>query len=284
MIGAGTVGRATGIGLQTKGHLVSFFDTSPKVMAQLRTEGLTTATSVQDLIEESQIVFLCLPTPVLDGGYDLSHIEDCVKAIAGFVENQIVVLRSTVLPGTTRKLSSLIPSNKLACNPEFLRQASALEDFLNPYRIVIGVKSDDTKNALMRLYENFGAPIIATDWESAELSKLISNAYLAAKISFFNESWLLSGVLGIDPTTVEKIVSSDGRIGSYGTRGGLPFDGKCLPKDVLALQGFGKELGVELEILEAALRTNRRMNQHQPNLKAVTNMSRPVPIATKPIK
>jgi UDPglucose 6-dehydrogenase len=256
VIGAGTLGRATGIGLLKRGNVVSFFDNNSRVTASLRGDGLSASDSTRGAIKDTELIFLCVPTPYLDGKFDLSFIEDAVEQIGECLDNQIVAIRSTLLPGTTSKISKQIPADALAYNPEFLREKFALEDFLSPQRIVIGTQSHGPRDILTRLYKNFNAPIISTDWKTAEMAKMISNAFLASKTSFFNEVWLLSKKLGVNAELIEDIASLDERIGPYGTRGGMPFEGACLPKDVRALHCFAESLGQNFLILSATLRVN----------------------------
>ncbi len=147
--------------------------------------------------------------------------------------------------------------------PEFLREAYALEDFLNPHRIVIGAQSEAAFKVGETLYRGFRAPIIKSDWETAELGKLVSNSFLASKISFFNEVWLLCRKLGIDTTKIETIAALDARIGLYGVKGGTPFQGACLPKDTEAMIRFAKANGQNQMVLESTVKVNELLMSHK---------------------
>jgi UDPglucose 6-dehydrogenase len=256
IIGSGVVGSATGRGLAKMGKQVTFYDTNPRTLAGLESEGFLVAHSLDEAVDRSQVLVLCLPTPPSPTGYDLSRLYEVAGGIDELIEEHTIILRSTVLPGTTRELSSLLPKEKLVYNPEFLREAYALDDFLNPNRIVIGAQSETAFQVCDELYRGFQAPIIRTDWETAEMGKLVSNSFLASKISFFNEVWLLSKKKGFDTTKIETIAALDARIGLYGTKGGTPFHGACLPKDSEALTVFARASGQTMSMLESTLRVN----------------------------
>ena len=259
ILGAGIVGHATGVGLRTKGNDVIFYDIDDQIMSRLRAEGLDVAASAAEAVAGSDVVILCLPTKLGQDGFDLTYIRRAVKELYGYLETRTVILRSTVTPGTTRKISETIPKDRLVYNPEFLRQAHALADFLNPYRIVIGAESEEARQTARALYKGFDAPMIVTDWETAETAKLACNAFLASKISFFNELWLLCEKLGVDSEEVERIAALDERIGLYGSKGGAPYEGACLPKDSAALCWFARTNGGEMKMLESAIVVNELM-------------------------
>jgi UDPglucose 6-dehydrogenase len=256
IIGSGVVGSATGRGFAKMGKQVTFYDTSPRTLAGLESEGFLVAHSLEEAVERSQVLVLCLPTPPSPIGYDISRVYQVANGIAAMIRDHTIILRSTVLPGTTRELSSILPRENLVYNPEFLREAYALDDFLNPNRIVVGAQSDRAFQVCDELYSGFRAPIIKTNWETAEMGKLVSNSFLASKISFFNEVWLLSKKKGFDTTKIETIAALDARIGLYGTKGGTPFHGACLPKDSEALAVFARASGQAMSMLESTMRVN----------------------------
>jgi len=258
IVGAGVVGAATGIGLSRKGNIVTFYDINYVALRKRRLQGLKIAQSLSESIKGAEVVVLCLPTPPIDGTLDMSFLERVAEDIGPLLDGQIVVSRSTVVPGTTRKLSRYVPPEDLVYNPAFLRHRFALDDFLSPERIVIGTQHSRALKRMKDLYRNITAPIICTDWETAETAKLFSNAFLATKISFFNELWGLCEKLGVNTNLVEKILAMDKRIGAYGTKGGAPFDGPCLPKDSQALLELGMGRGVGMGILQAVLLMNRQ--------------------------
>ena len=257
IIGSGVVGHATGKGLAQMGNDVVFYDVNSRTIERLEREGLSVAHSLEEAVERSQVLILCLPTPPSAEGFDLSYLYRVVDRLESLIRDHMIIVRSTVLPGTTRELASILPAERLLYIPEFLREAYALEDFLNPHRIVIGAQSEAAFKVGETLYRGFRAPIIKTDWETAELGKLVSNSFLASKISFFNEVWLLCRKLGIDTTKIETIAALDARIGLYGVKGGTPFQGACLPKDTEAMIRFAKANGQIPMVLESTVRVNQ---------------------------
>jgi len=277
IIGAGVVGKATGIGLESKGHVVTFVDNNTNCLDELKASGHEVHSSVTDVVRSSEIVMVSVPTPTVSGRTDLRAVlavgEDVGLGLSDSSEYKLVVLRSTVPPRTTR--TQLIPvleaiSRKKAgsdfgvCfNPEFLREHSALEDFLLPDRIVIGQFDQHSGTMLESLYDSFQKPVVRCTLEEAELAKYVANAFLATKISYFNEVYELSKGLGVDPEVVSSVVALDRRIGRYGTIGGEPFGGKCLPKDVEAFLTLARDLGLRLDILRAAVSVKEREQLQQ---------------------
>jgi len=275
IIGSGVVGRATGVGLQLYGNDVVFFDVDREKCDVLEKEGFNVAESVDEAVSRSDVSFICVQTPY-NGGVDLTYLSDAVVSVAkalGEGGYHVVAVRSTVPPYTTRRV--VVP---LLCehsglelgvdfgvcfNPEFLREASALQDFLQPSRVVIGEVDRKAGDVLEELYKPFGAPIIRTSPETAEVVKYVANAFLATKISFFNEVYLLCVELGLDPDLVAETVALDPRIGTYGIYGGKAFGGGCLPKDLKAFMQFFKERNVEPTLLSAVLAVNEKMEKIQ---------------------
>ncbi len=272
IIGAGVVGRASGIGLESKGHGVTFVDNDPSRLDELKASGHEVHSSVSDVVRSSDIVMVSVPTPTVSGRTDLhaalTVCEDIGLGLADSSGYKLVVVRSTVPPRTTRM--QLIPvleavSRKevgpdfgVCFNPEFLREHSALEDFLVPDRIVIGQFDQHSGTMLESLYESFQKPVVRCTLEEAELAKYVANAFLATKISYFNEVHELCKGLGVGPEVVSSVAALDRRIGPYGTVGGRPFRGKCLPKDVEAFLTFARDLGLRLDVLKAAISVNQK--------------------------
>jgi len=277
IIGSGIVGRATGIGLSMQGNNVTFFDIDGEKLSALRKEGFKVAQDMKEVILDSDVSFVCVPTPSINGRMDLNCVENVSTSIAQTLRNingyHIVVIRSTVLPSTTRlrivplleKISQLRAGIDfgVCVNPEFLREANALEDFLKPFRIVIGELDERSGDLLEKLYSPFKVPVIKTDLDTAEMIKYVANSFLATKISFFNEICILCKELGLDPHIVSKAVSMDSRIGTYGIDGGRPYGGKCLPKDVEAFINFVESQKLNPKILKAAYLVNEKMVQRR---------------------
>lgn len=273
IIGAGVIGQATGIGLSIKGHSVIFYDVDREKLVVLEEKGYNVCNEIWQAVNAADVVFVCVPTPTVNGEMDLSFVQNAVmeigKALSALDGYKVIAVRSTVLPSTTRckvvpmleKYSGLRAGKDfgVCVNPEFLRERYALEDFLNPSRIVVGELDKRSGDLLAEIYSVFDAPLIRTDMDTAEMIKYVSNLFLAAKISFFNEMFLVCQKLGIDSNIVGKAVSMDPRIGEYGVYGGSPFDGKCLPKDLEAFLSFVKSLGLNPELLDAVHSINEKM-------------------------
>ncbi|MBW3573534.1 MAG: nucleotide sugar dehydrogenase [Actinobacteria bacterium] len=276
IVGSGVVGTATGKGLASAGHAVTFVDINPQRLEELRAEGYE-ATDRIELSEEPTIVFLVLPTPSGPTGYDLSALTAGVSNVGAALGRSsgfhTVVLRSTTPPGTCDDVIRPIleaTSGKtegegfaLASNPEFLRAATALEDFLSPAMTVIGSRSTLTVQRLVELFRPFGGPVrtFSTTAE-AELVKCAHNLFNAAKISFWNELWLVAEHLGFngDEVAATVAISSEGSTNpQYGIRGGAPYGGACLPKDTVGFLGFAREIGVDMPLLSAVIEVNRTM-------------------------
>lgn len=273
IVGSGVIGQATGMGLGFKGHEVLFYDVDKRKLEDLKEKGYNVSANILFVVKNADVIFICVPTPTVNGEMDFSFLGNAVgclgEALSGMKSYKVVVVRSTVLPLTTRcrvvplleKFSGLKAGKDfgVCVNPEFLRERYALQDFLNPSRIVIGEIDKKSGDVLEEVYSNFDAPIIRTDLDAAEMIKYVSNLFLATKISFFNEMFLVCQKLGIDADIVGKAVSLDPRIGEYGVYGGSPFDGKCLPKDLEAFLSFVKSLKLNPELLDAVRSVNEKM-------------------------
>jgi UDPglucose 6-dehydrogenase len=276
IVGSGVVGTATGQGFCDMGHQVTFIDVLPEKIQQLRAAGYD---AQQQIIpgDEPSFIFLTLPTPHAGRCYDLSVFEDGVaavgRAIAGSPIGHVVVVRSTVPPGTTegmvqRRLETESGQKAgegflLASNPEFLRAASAASDFRRPWMTVIASRSARARQHLRELLKPFGGEMrIFDNPASAELIKCSHNIFNAAKISFWNEMWLVAKHLGVDLAEVSSTValSAEGSFNpEYGIRGGTPYGGACLPKDTNGFLGFAVEQGLQMPLLEAVVQVNERL-------------------------
>ena len=271
VIGSGVVGQATGMGLAHHGNDVMFNDIDENKMSYLEKKGYRVTSQIVEAVCDSDIVFVCVPTPTNNNHMDLTFIHSSIDVLARALKETknyvVIVFRSTILPQTTRTI--LIPALEarsglkagkdfgVCMNPEFLREKSPLDDFLNPSRIVIGEFDEKSGDILESIYSSFNCPIVRTDLDSAEMIKYVSNLFLASKISFFNEIFLTCNALGLDATSVSEAVSLDPRIGKYGIYGGSPFDGMCLPKDLAAFLAFAKSKGLSSKMLDAVDEVNR---------------------------
>lgn len=272
IVGSGVVGTAVGKGLTLFGNSVVFYDANQDVLLKLEKEGYKITRNLMDVVWYSEIVFVCVPTPTVNGKINLSFIEKCAteigEALSETIDYTVVVFKSTLLPQTTRtklvplleQCSGLKVNNDfgVCVNPEFLRQQTALSDFMVPDRIVIGEANKKSGDHLHKLYSRFHCPVFRTDLDTAELVKYASNLFLASKISFFNEIYLICRELCLNAKTVSKMVSADKRIGEYGVEGGRPFEGACLPKDLDAFLSFAKEKNMDTPVLNATKKINKK--------------------------
>ncbi len=224
--------------------------------------------NLADCIPDSDLVFVAVGTPTRrgDGHADLSYVYQAVQDIAPLLKGYTVVVdKSTVPVGTARNVKCIIAEANsdadfdVASNPEFLREGSAITDFMRPDRVVIGVENERAEKVLKALYRPINlieATILSTDLESAELIKYASNAFLATKISFINEMSVLCEELGADVHAVAKGMGLDGRIGRKFLHPGPGYGGSCFPKDTQALVRIAQEHGASSRIVEAVIEVN----------------------------
>ncbi len=245
IIGSGIVGTATAFAFFRKTRFeLSLYDISPSQLEKAKDvlDGDVSYTNdISSALEDSSYAMICVPTPISHSNepYDYRFVDEALEAVVSSKpSNCIPIIRSTVDPFKVRQLARHYGEVWMA--PEFLREASYLEDSLNPGRIIVGFPEITSENGVraIELFKAFSppAPLHCTTLETACLIKLASNAFLATKISFFNELHaIFQSIPNVDLREVELGVSMDARIGNYGVRGGRPYDGKCLPKDTSAL-------------------------------------------------
>ncbi len=222
--------------------------------------------SIEETVNESEFIFLSVPTPSnKDGSMNLDIVEQALQDISDVNKYQgnIVLLRSTVTPGTTRKLQDKYPNLRIVFNPEFLTEQNAKYDFINQARIIIGGDEVYSKQVgdLYRLRFGESQPIIETNWETAELIKYMSNCFFTTKISFMNEMYQIAEKCGVDWGVALDGFFRDGRVGHShmnvpGPDGKFGFGGSCFPKDIQALINFGESLGLNMNTLKGAWNTN----------------------------
>ena len=285
IIGSGVVGSATGKGFHKLGHDITFYDISKQRLHDLEDNGYQVASSVSEIIDKTDLSFVCVNTPAKNNGeQDLSQLMSVLYDIANALGTRngrqqqdrrnphLIVFRSTMLPGTMRNvvinyLQSNCPFSvigrdyNICFNPEFLRQNTALEDFFKPDRVVIGEDDKGGSEPLKEIYQQLTRNIVVTSYEAAEMIKYASNCFLSLKISFFNEIGLACKQMGIDDKAVSLGVSLDKRIGNYGTQFGKPFEGACLPKDTEALAGLIKKLKLNQDLLLVSIDINHKMEE-----------------------
>lgn len=291
VVGTGYVGLVTGTCLADFGNRVVCVDADGAKIAQLQErqipfyefslgelvernvrEGrLSFSTDIAAGIRRSRVIFIAVGTPSdADGQADLAQVLEVARTIAVNLNSyKLIVQKSTVPVGTGARVQEIIEKHRsrpfpfdVASNPEFLREGSAVEDFLRPDRVVFGAWSPKADRLLTEIYRPLimnETPIIKTTVETAELIKYASNAFLAAKVSFINEMALLCEKVGADIKEVADAMGRDRRIGRRFLQAGPGYGGSCFPKDTLALRHFSREAGFRFSIVEATIAAN----QHQ---------------------
>ena len=228
--------------------------------------------TLEEVIIESDVIFLSVPTPSNQDGTMNVDIVDSVLNDIDIINSTmvdevgIILLRSTVTPGTTSKLQKKYPNLRIVFNPEFLTERSANFDFINQSRFILGGSSDDVIEVSELFRERFGSSlsIIETNYETAELIKYMTNTFFATKISFLNDMKLLADKCGVIWEDALEGFVRDGRVGHShlnvpGHDGKFGFGGSCFPKDIQALINFGDELGLEMSVLKGAWETNLKV-------------------------
>jgi UDPglucose 6-dehydrogenase len=276
VVGAGWVGLVTAACFAELGHEVWARDIVPEKvealsrgevpihepglpeLVQKNAERLHFTTEMDDVLERAQLLFVCVDTPpTYSGDADLSRVE-AVLADLGQSNEHALVMKSTVPVGTGRSIERRTGGIGYVSNPEFLQEGSAVGDFMEPDRVVVGANSGSEEYAdrVEALYEPLGAEIVRTDVASAEMIKLASNAFLATKISFINEIANVSEELGADVLEVARGMGLDDRIGPKFLRPGVGFGGSCFPKDVQALKQLAGNSGYHFQLLTAVVEVN----------------------------
>ncbi len=239
------------------------------VASNIKAGRLVFTTDIKASIKSSLVVFIAVGTPPCgDGSTDMQYIDEVARTIGANLDGyKVIVTKSTVPVGTGRRIEDIIRtasngeySFDVASNPEFLREGSAVEDFMRPNRVVLGVRSEQVAAILKDLYSPLylmETPFVVTDLETAELIKYAANAFLATKISFINEMANLCERTGGNVQTVAKAMGLDKRIGPKFLHAGPGYGGSCFPKDTLALVNMSKELGYDFKIISAVVDVNR---------------------------
>lgn len=289
VIGTGYVGLTTGACLASLGHRVVCADVAEAKVRRLRegqvdimepglselvAEGqaagrlsfvLGARSAIESLDDGVEMVFLCVPTPMGVGGLaDLSAVESVFDEVGDLLRpHSVVVNKSTVPVGTAERTAQLLgrPDIAVVSNPEFLREGSAVHDFLNPDRIVVGSASQDAAERVASLYARLGAPTVLTDPASAELVKYAANCFLAMKLSYTNSITELCERLGADIADVTEGMGYDRRIGQSSLSPGPGWGGSCLPKDTEAMLQVADSADYEFRLLRATIDTNKRQRQ-----------------------
>ncbi len=286
VIGTGYVGLVTGTIFADLGNDVICVDKNPEKVAMLergempiyepgleemvlrnvQDRRLSFTENLQEAVEHSEVVFICVGTPPLPSGDpDMSYIQGAAKEIALALNRyKVIVNKSTVPVGTGDMVREIIETNRrknidfdVVSNPEFLREGSAIKDTLEPDRIVIGAPSQGVAMKILELYAPLERPMLITDVASAEMIKYASNAFLATKISFINSIANICDHVGADVIQVIKGMGYDHRIGAAFLNAGLGYGGSCFPKDSSALARTAHKVGYEFKLLNAVMEVNK---------------------------
>ena len=301
IFGLGYVGSAAAGCLGSQGHTIFGFDVSAikvaafnegrspvfepgldELIAAAHAEGrLSASTVISDELEECDMAMVCVGTPSdVDGKHNMQHIINVTRSIAlslkpGRAAPLTLVYRSTMHPGSCEQLiwpiiearlgMAAADTVELVYNPEFLREASAIEDYFNPPKIVIGTLSGGPSANMKRLYAGIEAPLFEVGLREAELTKFVDNSWHAVKVTFANEIGRVCENLGISARTVHEIFKSDTKLNlsAYYTRPGGAFGGSCLPKDVRALQHIAREAGASAHLVNTLIQSNEAHKLHQ---------------------
>ncbi len=264
VIGWGFVGQATGLG----------FGSNPKNEVFWYDKFKESQNTLEEVIEKSDFIFVCVPTPIFDdySGMDMSIVEGVVDEVAPKLAgtHKILIIKSTSLPGTAKRMEKKYPGVNFVMNPEFLTQKNANRDFLNPARTIIGTGSKDVAAKVISIYKTIldkNQNYIVTDPTSAEVIKYMSNLMLASKVLLANEFYEISKAVGANYLDVQKAVESDPRIGTHlgvpGPDGDMGFGGACFPKDMVGILGLARKLKVDMSALEAIWKKNLKVRKHR---------------------
>jgi UDPglucose 6-dehydrogenase len=285
IVGSGYVGLVTGACFAEVGHNVICVDNDARKIESLRAgkvpiyepgledlihrnvsaQRLRFTGSIKEGVENSQVIFIAVPTPPQhDGSVDLSFIEKVAREIAGvLIDYRVIVDKSTVPVKTGEKVAESIKRYNrhrakfdVVSNPEFLREGCAVSDLMQPDRIVIGAQSEHAVDVMKKVYEPFMAPILVTDISSAELIKHAANSFLALKISYINAVSAICEASGADVEKVADGIGMDRRIGRHFLNAGIGYGGSCFPKDIAAFITISDRLGVPFALLKEVQRIN----------------------------
>jgi UDPglucose 6-dehydrogenase len=291
VIGTGYVGLVTGTCFAESGNTVTCVDIDPKKIERLRAGGIPIyepgleelvhrnaregrlhfTTSCADAMKEAEIAFIAVGTPPGETGEaDLTYVLQAAAELARHMTRYTVVVnKSTVPVGSADKVAEVVRQHSthpfdVVSNPEFLKEGAAIDDFMRPDRVVVGVSSERARAVMAELYSPFvraEQPVLFMDVRSAELTKYAANAMLAVRISFMNEMATLCERLGADVDQVRRGIGSDRRIGHPFLFPGVGFGGSCFPKDLRALTTLARNIGLDFDLLRAVERVNERQKK-----------------------
>jgi len=295
IVGTGYVGLVTGVCLANLGNDIICVDIDKEKINLLKSghptiyepgleellnknlekSRISFTTSIKEGVEKSDIIFIAVGTPEKENGEaDMSAVWEVAKNIGLYMNDyKIVINKSTVPVGSGEKVQEIIEKNlkkkikfDVVSNPEFLREGSAINDFMEPDRIIIGSNHHAPAKIIKRLYEPLNAPIIITDLKSAEIIKYASNAFLATKISFINEIANFSQLVDANISDIAKGMGLDSRIGDKFLNAGIGYGGSCFPKDTIALVTTGEKYNYEFKIIKSTIEVNKLQRERFFNL------------------
>ncbi|MDP3981004.1 MAG: hypothetical protein Q8Q33_06315 [Chlamydiota bacterium] len=254
IIGYGFVGKAQEYLFRTKNASILCYDK------------FLESSSLEEVVDNSEYIFVCVPTPYKDDAIDLTIMDEVMGQIAPLASDtdKIIIIKSTVIPGTTATYAKQYSDCHFAMSPEFLREKHYQDDVMKPDRMVVGSDESGIASKVANLYKSVlpDAPIFESSATAAEMVKYMSNCFLATKIIFANEMFDLCEALDVDYDAVKDMVAADKRIGGYldvtALRG---FGDKCLPKDMIALRALFKKMGVDDELLTTVWEKNLRIRK-----------------------
>lgn len=289
VIGTGYVGLIAAVGLSDFGNYVTGVDIDPKkidslnkgilpiyepgvepyLKRNLQSGRLKFTVDIDKALSESQVIFLAVGTPPKkDGSADLAQVESVINSIVKNLNGyKVIVTKSTVPVGTNRwiyeKLKEKAPTGTfdVVSNPEFLREGKAIQDFFHPDRLVVGHETGKAREVMEDVYRSLfinQTPMLFCNWETAELIKYASNAFLAVKISFINEMANLADAVGGDVKQIAKAMGMDGRISSKFLHPGPGYGGSCFPKDTQAIVATGKKYQIDMSVIRQAIDANEK--------------------------
>jgi UDPglucose 6-dehydrogenase len=281
IIGTGYVGMASAIGFAEFGHTVIGYDILPDRIAKLqqgitpyreagieemlarhlKTGGIRFVSKLEEAVLKADFIAIAVGTPsTQSGAADLSAVDEVMKKLAALpIDGKIIVLRSTVPPGTSDRLAEQLDARAdFLFAPEFLREGAAVSDFMNPDRILVGGTTPESAQRYAKLFTGLTCPVLITSMRSAELAKGMANAFLALKISFANQVANLCDDVGADALDVLDAIGHDHRIGRLFLQPGIGFGGPCFEKDVKSLTRVSEQNGAHCDLLKATLQINDR--------------------------
>lgn len=286
VIGTGYVGLTTAICLAELGHEVVGVDIDEAKIASLRegnlpiyepgladmmsdaveNERLRFTTRYEDAVPQAEFAFIAVATPTAKrGDAELAYVRQAARSIASSMDRPLIIINKSTVPiGTGDIVSRIVRDTagesaafQVVSNPEFLREGSAVHDFMNPDRVVIGANDLKAARSVAAIYEPLNAPTLITDLRTAEMVKYASNAFLASKISFINEMARICECVEADVKVVAEGMGMDRRIGRHFLDAGIGYGGSCFPKDVKALARMAESMGYHPELLDAVMEINR---------------------------